>query len=77
MAAKQPKVRITMSVLPEDAKRLGRVAAEFTARLPGSNITRAEALRAVMHLGLDAMERKLRLPSKDKPTMRPKGRRRP
>ena len=58
--AKGPKVRTVMSVGQAQAKRLERIAKAFMASVPGLRITRAEALRAVVNVGLDAMERKLR-----------------
>jgi hypothetical protein len=55
--AKQPKVRVATSVSLADAKRLEQIVKAFVASQPGSRIRRSDALRAVVQLGLEAVER--------------------
>ncbi len=60
---------ITLLVDPQLAARLDRVAQEYRKRLPGSRITRPDATRAAIRVGLDAIEHEMSIvvPTEKKP----------
>jgi hypothetical protein len=43
-------------------RRIERIATEYSARVRGMRVTRASAARAVINVGLDAIELALKLP---------------
>ncbi len=53
------KVFCPAYVDPACLARLDRIAEAYRKRLHGARFTRADACRAVIHVGLDAIEREL------------------
>jgi hypothetical protein len=52
-------VMLALRVQPSVAAKLDRIAAALTTRVPGSNLRRADALRAVLERGVEALEAEL------------------
>ena len=60
-------VMLSLRVQPSVAAKLGRIAAALTTRVPGSNLRRADALRAVMERGIGALEAELGITQEAEP----------
>jgi len=60
---KEPKRRIVVSVSQHLGSRLDRLAKEYATRqLPGASLGPSDALRAALHVGIEAEEKRLGLP---------------
>ena len=68
-----PLVTVSGRVLPATVRRLDRIVEVLTARRPGEVVKRADALRAAVERGVEALERELGIVGEEPTKPAPKG----